>query len=57
MSPSNRTDEWLESHRFTLNEALRIAREHAAEVTINGMTAAEAAEVHRQRHGDGSCGP
>lgn len=38
-SPSNREDEWLDAHRFDLETALHLAREHAPHVTINGYTA------------------
>ncbi|HXM55361.1 MAG TPA: hypothetical protein VOB72_08220 [Candidatus Dormibacteraeota bacterium] len=39
--PSGRTDEWLAEHRFTEAEALRLAREAAPHIRVNGMTAAE----------------
>lgn len=39
--PSSRTDEWKASHRFPLDEALRLARLHAPSVVVNGRTAAE----------------
>lgn len=35
-------DEWLAAHRFDLDTALRLAREAAPGVTVNGITAAEA---------------
>ncbi len=38
-SPSNRTDQWLEDHRFTEPEALGLAASWAPLVEINGMTA------------------
>lgn len=38
--PSERTDEWLAEHRFDLETALRLAKEHAPHVTVNGLTAA-----------------
>jgi hypothetical protein len=53
--PSERQDEWLTAHRFPLAEALDLARRHAPDVKINGMTAAEVLERHRQRHPDGRC--
>jgi hypothetical protein len=53
--PSEREDEWLATHRFPLAEALDLARRHAPLVRINGMTAAEVLERHRQRHPDGRC--
>lgn len=39
--PSSRTDAWLQSHRFTEGEALRIAEEQAVTVTVNGLMAAD----------------
>lgn len=36
--PSSREDDWLETHRFDLETALRLAREAAPEVTVNGYT-------------------
>jgi hypothetical protein len=45
--PSDRTDDWLKLHRFSLADALALAREHAPRVTISGMTAAEVLERHR----------
>lgn len=47
-SPSNRTDEWLASHRFTLDEALALAREQALRITINGYTTQQAAGRWRE---------
>lgn len=40
-SPSNREDDWRETHRFPLEEALRLAEEKVWELRINGKTAAE----------------
>jgi hypothetical protein len=34
-------DEWLAAHRFPLEQALEIAREHAPRIRLCGMTAAE----------------
>jgi hypothetical protein len=39
MRPSSRTDEWLDEHRFTQDEALRHALEQAALIEVNGRTA------------------
>lgn len=47
--PSERTDEWLTGHRFGRDEALRLAREAAPKVRVNGMTAAEVAVWAEQR--------
>ena len=40
--PSEREDEWLAEHRFDLDAALRLAKEHAPKVTVNGRTAVDA---------------
>jgi hypothetical protein len=40
--PSDRTDEWLATHRFDLDTALRLAKEAAPAVTVNGHTVADA---------------
>jgi hypothetical protein len=49
ISPSERTDEWLAQHRFSLDEALDLARRHAPGVTMNSLTAVEVLERHRAR--------
>jgi len=41
-SNSSRTDEFLDAHRFSLDEALRIAKAAAPGVILNGMTPADA---------------
>lgn len=46
-TPSSRDDDWLEDHRFPLETALDLAREHAPKVRINGITATEIVERHR----------
>ena len=45
-SPSSRTDEWLATHRFTEEEALRLAREQAPNITVNGLTPADVIARH-----------
>ncbi|MGY0065155.1 hypothetical protein ACWY4P_53540 (plasmid) [Streptomyces sp. LZ34] len=40
--PSEREDDWLAEHRFDLDTALKLAKEAAPHVTVNGRTAAEA---------------
>ncbi|MFI9344973.1 hypothetical protein ACIG0D_27460 [Streptomyces sp. NPDC052773] len=40
--PSEREDEWLAEHRFDLDTALRLAKQAAPHVVVNGHTAAEA---------------
>lgn len=46
-NPSSRTDEWLARHRFTRDEALELAKQCAPRVTVNGYTAAQAAQIER----------
>ncbi len=43
LRPSERDDDWLDTHRFDLETALRLAEEAAPKVTVNGVTAAEVA--------------
>lgn len=43
--PSERDDDWLAAHRFDLDTALRLAREHAPRVTVNGHTVQQMLEV------------
>jgi len=45
--PSERSADWLTSHRFPLEEAKALAARHAAGVTINGRTAVEILARHR----------
>jgi hypothetical protein len=40
-SPSNREDDWLTTHRFDLDTALRLAEEAAPKLTVNGYTVTE----------------
>lgn len=47
--PSSRTDEWLATHRFPEQEALRLAVEAAPGKTVNGMTAAQALARYEAR--------
>lgn len=47
--PSEREDEWIAEHRFDLDEALRLARERAPHVVVNGKTATEILELMRER--------
>jgi hypothetical protein len=56
MRPSEREDEWLAAHRFSLGDAIDLARRHAPDVTINGLTAVEVLARHRERHPDGCDG-
>lgn len=36
--PSERDEEWLEAHRFTLTEAKRAARRELPKLVVNGLT-------------------
>lgn len=47
--PSERTDDWLATHRFDLDTALRLAREAAPRVTVNGWTVAQVIADEQQR--------
>jgi hypothetical protein len=40
MRPSSREDDWLTTHRFPLEEALRLAKQAAPHITVNGLTPA-----------------
>ncbi|MEU8642301.1 hypothetical protein AB0C91_10325 [Streptomyces sp. NPDC048674] len=40
--PSEREDDWLAEHRFDVDTAIRLAKEKAPHVTVNGLTAADA---------------
>jgi hypothetical protein len=40
--PSSREDDWLETHRFDLDTALRLAKEQAPLITVNGFTVEQA---------------
>lgn len=41
MRPSERKDDWIEQHRFPLEDALALAQAVAPSVTVNGRSAAE----------------
>ncbi len=47
--PSGREDDWLAAHRFSLDQALALAREQAPKVSVNGWTALARIEWHRKR--------
>jgi hypothetical protein len=42
--PSERTDEWLATHRFDLETALGLAAQHAPKLTVNGLSVADVLE-------------
>lgn len=52
-SPSNRTDEWKATHRFPLEEALRLAHKAAPKVCINGYYPADLIAKYAQSDGTG----
>jgi hypothetical protein len=45
--PSEREDEWLAEHRFDLDTALRLAKQAAPHIVVNGYTAVDA---YRRTH-------
>ena len=47
--PSEREDEWLAAHRFPLEEALRLAKDAAPHITVNGYTVADALAMEAKR--------
>lgn len=49
MRPSEREDEWLAEHRFDLDTALKLAKEQAPLVTVNGFTVADALRMAERR--------
>jgi hypothetical protein len=49
MRPSEREDDWLDTHRFDLDTALRLAKEQAPLVTVNGHTVTDALRLAQQR--------
>lgn len=44
-------DAWLAEHRFDLDTALRLAREHAPLITVNGYTVSDVLRMAEQRAG------
>lgn len=49
MRPSEREDDWLDSHRFNLDTALKLAKEQAPLITVNGFTVTDALHMAQQR--------
>ncbi|MET7975790.1 hypothetical protein ABZW44_22645 [Streptomyces mirabilis] len=49
MRPSERENDWLDTHRFDLDTALKLAREQAPLVTVNGFTVADALRMAAER--------
>jgi len=48
-TPSERTDEWIATHRFDLDTALRLAKQHARLMTVNGHTVTDALAMRQKR--------
>jgi hypothetical protein len=44
----DRGNEWLDTHRFDLDTALKLAREAASLITVNGYTVADALAMYTQ---------
>lgn len=49
MRPSAREDDWLAEHRFDLDTALKLAKEQAPQVTVNGFTVTDALRMAAER--------
>lgn len=47
--PSEREDDWLDGHRFDLDTALKLAKEAAPHITVNGITVADALRRAQRR--------
>lgn len=45
----DRGDDWLNTHRFDLDTALRLAKEAAPHVTVNGHTVTDAISMRQKR--------
>ena len=45
----DRGDAWLDAHRFDLDTAIRLAKEQAPLVTVNGHTVADAIAMRQKR--------
>jgi hypothetical protein len=45
----DRGDDWLDAHRFDLDTALRLAKEAACHVTVNGFTVTDALAMQKNR--------
>ena len=52
--PSSRDDDWLASHRLSMNEAQMLAVEQAPKVTVNGLTALQVLARHMPAPGEAS---
>lgn len=48
-TPSERTDEWIATHRFDLDTALTLARQHAPLLHVNGFTVSDVLAVEKKR--------
>jgi hypothetical protein len=57
-SPSNREDDWIATHRFTEDEAIKLAREAAKTMTaftrFGPMTAYDVLERDKEKHDHGT---
>jgi hypothetical protein len=49
--PSEREDEWLATHRFDEDTALRLAAEQVPHIKVNGWTVADALAAAERREG------
>ncbi|MEU9752192.1 hypothetical protein AB0D90_03520 [Streptomyces althioticus] len=51
--PRGRDEEWLAAHRFSVGEALRLAQDACASVTVSGVTTAQVVERDGAAEGRG----
>lgn len=49
VKPYDRDDAWLNAHRFDLDTALKLAKEQAPLVTVNGYTVSDALAMRQKR--------
>jgi hypothetical protein len=48
-TPSERTDEWIATHRFDFDAAQELAKQHARLMHVNGFTVADAFRMQAKR--------
>lgn len=51
-SPSSRTEEWKAAHRFTFDEAIRLAKKEAPNVAVNDIRASALARRLQEEKND-----
>lgn len=53
VKPYDRGDDWLAAHRFDLDTALRLAKDAAPHVTVNGYTVADVLAMAARQDAEG----